>query len=174
MTVVTVDEQGRRLLLPPSSTYVIANTPTITSPPVKNMVATLPQFSPVIVSTASLASAVQRQLLAPKMVTSSATISLASSSITTVNAKPTYIKQKAVAVVPSPPDATGDGTSLRVPRCLVCGDRSSGVHYGVLACEGCKVGGQFIYINIYLFCLFNFCLIIVYLNKVFILCCLFK
>lgn len=25
-------------------------------------------------------------------------------------------------------------------RCLVCNDRASGLHYGVLACEGCKVG----------------------------------
>ena len=36
----------------------------------------------------------------------------------------------------------GDGLSSGgniVHKCLVCGDRSSGVHYGVLACEGCKV-----------------------------------
>ena len=41
-------------------------------------------------------------------------------------------------VVTSGRRATYSGDSI-IARCLVCGDLSSGVHYGVLACEGCKV-----------------------------------
>lgn len=33
-------------------------------------------------------------------------------------------------------DSTGSGISV---ECKVCGDKASGFHYGVHACEGCKV-----------------------------------
>ena len=44
----------------------------------------------------------------------------------------------------SQPSSTQEGNEPQIKFCLVCGDKPTGCHYGVLACEGCKVKLVFI------------------------------
>lgn len=36
---------------------------------------------------------------------------------------------------------------IEIIPCKICGDKSSGIHYGVITCEGCKVSLKKTYIQ---------------------------
>lgn len=63
---------------------------------------------------------------------------------TLVFATPTAIETQSTSseeLVPSPPSPPPPPRVYK--PCFVCQDKSSGYHYGVSACEGCKVGFQY-------------------------------
>lgn len=46
------------------------------------------------------------------------------------------------------PHSSFSSAQIEVIPCKICGDKSSGIHYGVITCEGCKVSYQTISIII--------------------------
>ena len=114
----------------PASTATSTNITFVKSPMTKNLVSLIP--SPVKQSSHHIIRVNPRSLGGGGADVMNVQVPLAVAS----SSEPAVVDTR--PVVTSGRRAVYSGDSI-IARCLVCGDLSSGVHYGVLACEGCKV-----------------------------------